>query len=176
MFVVTALNSTNALKDISGTIVLAGAGKMGGAMLTGWLARGLDPRHVCVIEPYPSGEIGALAAKGIRLNPAPKDIGNVATLVVALKPQMFREAGPWLEAICRTIDASGLDHGGHHHRIDRRGLRRQRGARHAQHAGGDRPRHHGCGRGKEPSAPRSARSRMRCCAPPVRSSGSMTRT
>jgi len=35
--VVTALNSSDALKDVKGTIVLAGAGKMGGAMLSaGW--------------------------------------------------------------------------------------------------------------------------------------------
>jgi pyrroline-5-carboxylate reductase len=77
--------------------VLAGAGKMGGAMLAGWLARGLDPRRVCVIEPHPSGEISALAAKGIRLNPSPKDAGNAATLVVALKPQTFGEAGAELK-------------------------------------------------------------------------------
>ena len=31
-------------QNITGTIVLAGAGKMGGAMLTGWLAGGLDPK------------------------------------------------------------------------------------------------------------------------------------
>ncbi len=94
---VTLLETNNALHDITGTIVLAGAGKMGGAMLAGWLARGLDPKHVAVIEPQPSEEIRALVAKGIRLNPSPKDVGSVATLVVALKPQMFREAGPGLK-------------------------------------------------------------------------------
>ena len=66
---------------------LAGAGKMGGAMLTGWLARGLDAKRVVVIEPQPADEISALTTKGIRLNPSPKDIGAAATLVVALKPQ-----------------------------------------------------------------------------------------
>jgi pyrroline-5-carboxylate reductase len=96
--VVTALNSTNALQNISGTIVLAGAGKMGGAMLTGWLARGLDAKRVAVLEPYPSQEISALVTKGIRLNPSPRDIGAVATLVIALKPQMFREAGAMLKS------------------------------------------------------------------------------
>ncbi len=89
--------STNALQDITGTIVLAGAGKMGGAMLSGWLAQGLDARRVGVIEPQPSGEIGALAAKGVRLNPQPKDAGAVAALVVAVKPQSFPEAGPMLK-------------------------------------------------------------------------------
>jgi pyrroline-5-carboxylate reductase len=92
------LNTSNALQDIQGTIVLAGAGKMGGAMLTGWLARGLDARRVVVIEPQPASEISALTAKGIRLNPSPKGIGAAATLVIALKPQTFREAGAMLKS------------------------------------------------------------------------------
>jgi pyrroline-5-carboxylate reductase len=90
--------AADTLQDIKGPIVLAGAGKMGGAMLSGWLAQGLDARHLGVIEPHPSDEISALAAGGIRLNPSPKDIGAAATLVVALKPQMFREAGLMLKS------------------------------------------------------------------------------
>ena len=43
------------LAGLSGTIVLVGAGKMGGAMLDGWLALGLDPQSVVVLEPQPSG-------------------------------------------------------------------------------------------------------------------------
>jgi pyrroline-5-carboxylate reductase len=88
----------NTLADLQGTIVLAGAGKMGGAMLSGWLAQGLDANRVAVIEPYPSDEIKALPAKGVRLNPLPSDLGSVAALVVAVKPQMFREAGPPLRS------------------------------------------------------------------------------
>src|SRR6202521_3761100 len=89
--------TASALAQINAPLVLAGAGKMGGAMLSGWLAQGLDAKCVAVIEPHPSDEIRALAAKGIRLNPSPKDVGAVATLVVALKPQSFREAGPELK-------------------------------------------------------------------------------
>jgi pyrroline-5-carboxylate reductase len=92
------MNDAHSLAQISGPIVLAGAGKMGGAMLGGWLAQGLDARHVSVIEPHPSDEIRALAANGIHLNPSPKEIGAAATLVVALKPQMFREAGVMLKS------------------------------------------------------------------------------
>jgi pyrroline-5-carboxylate reductase len=95
--VVITVNSGSSLQNIKDTIVLAGAGKMGGAMLSGWLAQGLDARRVVAIEPHPSDEIRALVTKGVRLNPAPKDIGAVATLVVALKPQLFREAGPDLK-------------------------------------------------------------------------------
>ena len=91
------VTNNSALKSIHGTIALAGAGKMGGAMLTGWLAQGLDPKRVVVIEPHPSAEIDALAAKGIRLNPSAKDVGEVDTLVVAVKPQSFREAGAALK-------------------------------------------------------------------------------
>ena len=89
-----SVSNTDALKSITGTIVLAGAGKMGGAMLTGWLAGGFDPKRVIVVEPYPSDEIKALVAKGVRLNPAAV---AADTLVVAVKPQTFREAGPMLK-------------------------------------------------------------------------------
>lgn len=89
--------AASALAGIKGPIVLAGAGKMGGAMLAGWLAQGLDPTQVAVIEPQPSGEIGVLTTKGVRLNPSPGDLGAVATLVIALKPQTFPEAGPALK-------------------------------------------------------------------------------
>jgi pyrroline-5-carboxylate reductase len=91
------VSKTSALQNITGTIALAGAGKMGGAMLTGWLAGGLDPKQVLVIEPMPSAEITALVARGIRLNP--KDAATVETLVVAVKPQSFREAGALLRPL-----------------------------------------------------------------------------
>ena len=56
--------------DFTGTLVLVGAGKMGGAMLEGWLALGLDPKKVAIQEPQPAPEIAALAARGVRINPA----------------------------------------------------------------------------------------------------------
>src|SRR3569623_2249731 len=85
-------------KNICGTILLAGAGKMGGAMLTGWMAGGLDPRRVAVIEPHLTPEISALAAKGVALNPDVEAAGFVETMVGAVKPQMFREAGARLKS------------------------------------------------------------------------------
>jgi pyrroline-5-carboxylate reductase len=93
----SSATAASALTQITGTIALAGAGKMGGAMLAGWLAGGLDARRVVVIEPQPSSEISALAAQGVRLNP--KDTRAVETLVVAVKPQSFREAGAVLKPL-----------------------------------------------------------------------------
>lgn len=90
--------SQEALAKIQGTVVLAGAGKMGGALLTGWLAQGLDPARVVIIDPHVSDDIRALAAKGVRLNPAPSDIGAADALVLAVKPQMFYDAAATLKS------------------------------------------------------------------------------
>jgi pyrroline-5-carboxylate reductase len=92
----SSITAASPLAHVPGTIALAGAGKMGGAMLTGWLAGGLDANRVIVVEPSPSDDIKALAAKGVRLNP--KNAGTADTLVVAVKPQTFREAGPALKS------------------------------------------------------------------------------
>ena len=43
------------------SLVLTGAGKMGEALLRGWLAGGLAPARVTIIEPKPSPAIAALA-------------------------------------------------------------------------------------------------------------------
>src|SRR3954453_3396172 len=75
------------LQDFSGTLVLVGAGKMGGAMLEGWLALGLDPKKVAIVEPEPSPEIAALAARGARLNPPSARLMDASFLVMAVKPQ-----------------------------------------------------------------------------------------
>ncbi len=74
----------------SKSIVLAGAGKMGGAMLKAWLDRGLGGPGMTVIDPHPSPEIVALAEAGaFRLNEpcAPPEV-----LVLAIKPQSLDEA------------------------------------------------------------------------------------
>jgi pyrroline-5-carboxylate reductase len=87
------------LGQINGTVALAGAGRMGGALLLGWLTGGLDAGRIFVIEPHPSDEINLVAKRGIRLNAAAQEIGTVDTLVVAVKPQSFREAGASLKQV-----------------------------------------------------------------------------
>lgn len=95
----TSSDSSDALKTFSGTLVLAGAGKMGGAMLSGWLDGGLDAKQVVIIEPHPSDETRGFAARGVRLNPDMTSIGTADVLVLAVKPQMFRDAGPQLKSL-----------------------------------------------------------------------------
>ena len=84
----------SSLKDVAGTIVLVGAGKMGSAMLDGWIALGLAPSRVAVIEPQPSAEISALAARGLKLNPDPRAVADPAVIVIAVKPQSAAEVVP----------------------------------------------------------------------------------
>lgn len=68
-------------------LVLVGCGRMGGAMLRGWLARGLEPGAVTVIDPHLAPE---WRNKGLRVNAAlPAD---PAVLVLAVKPQMMADA------------------------------------------------------------------------------------
>jgi pyrroline-5-carboxylate reductase len=69
---------------------------MGGALLEGWLALGLNPKHIVVIEPAPAGHLTALADRGVRLNPPRDRIGEVAAVMVAVKPQVAPEVMPAL--------------------------------------------------------------------------------
>jgi len=82
------------LSDIASTVVLVGAGKMGGAMLESWIGLGLDPKRIAVIEPQPADAVKALAARGLRLNPPAQKIGDVAALIIAVKPQIAANAIP----------------------------------------------------------------------------------
>ncbi len=77
-----------------GRLLLLGCGRMGGAMLEGWLAGGLDPERVTVMEPSPSPRLEALAGAGLALNPADPAQPDVA--VIAVKPQMMGAAAPAL--------------------------------------------------------------------------------
>lgn len=79
--------------DIGGKLLLLGAGKMGGAMLEGWLKLGLDPAEVGVIDPHLSPDAaGELAAKGIVVNPMLASFGTPAVVLLAIKPQMMEVA------------------------------------------------------------------------------------
>lgn len=76
---------------LDGTLVMAGAGKMGGALLSGLLARGLDPSHVIVQDPAPSVEVGALLERhDICWSPALAKLDvPPAVLLMAVKPQVM---------------------------------------------------------------------------------------
>ncbi|MCL4765955.1 MAG: pyrroline-5-carboxylate reductase [Hyphomicrobiaceae bacterium] len=85
---------------LNGRLLLAGAGKMGGAMLAGWLDRGLDPRQVVVQDPAPPPETAALLSRhGIEVRQSPAPLSEPpAVIVVAVKPQIMDQVFPALAA------------------------------------------------------------------------------
>ena len=79
-------------------IVLLGCGRMGGALLSGWLARGLAPDAVTVVDPAPSDW---LQGSGTRVNATlPK---APAVTLIAVKPQMMADALPALRDLSDTL-------------------------------------------------------------------------
>jgi pyrroline-5-carboxylate reductase len=86
---------------LNGSVVLAGAGKMGAALLAGWLERGLDPASVVIQDP----NLGGSALDLVRRDGI-KAVGSLAPLtappaviVVAVKPQMMDDVFPVLAKV-----------------------------------------------------------------------------
>ncbi|PHQ78305.1 MAG: pyrroline-5-carboxylate reductase [Thalassobium sp.] len=75
-------------------LVLLGCGKMGSAMLAGWLSDGLPATSVWVLDPKPTDW---LQAQGVHLNVGLPD--DPAVVLVAVKPQMMGAALPSLQAL-----------------------------------------------------------------------------
>jgi pyrroline-5-carboxylate reductase len=94
-----------ALAVLPGTLVLVGAGKMGSAVLTGWLGRGADPGRIAVIEPRPAAELVGLSERGLRLNPPAGALSEAAVVVLAVKPQQAETVVP---AIAPLVGAATL--------------------------------------------------------------------
>jgi pyrroline-5-carboxylate reductase len=75
-------------------LVLLGCGKMGSAMLEGWLRTGLPASSVWVIDPHPSDWLkdqGVNIGEGLPSNPA--------VAIIAVKPQMMSDALPDVEKL-----------------------------------------------------------------------------
>lgn len=93
---------------MSGSLMLVGGGKMGAAMLGGWLGQGRDPSDVIVVEPH-DGTATALAdSYGVRVvhNLGEVDAGApVQTVVFAVKPQVMDQVVP---AYARFAEAGSV--------------------------------------------------------------------
>ncbi|CRK76043.1 Pyrroline-5-carboxylate reductase [Nereida ignava] len=75
-------------------MVLLGCGKMGSAMLRGWLADGLSTQAVSVLDPFPSAWLNEC---GVRVNQELPT--NPALVLIAVKPQMMGDALPQMQAL-----------------------------------------------------------------------------
>ncbi len=90
------------MPDLPRPLLLVGGGKMGGALLEGWLGRGLPPTEAHIVEPD-TGRRAALAGLGpVRLHAALAELPDSlepAALVLAVKPQVMDA----VLAECRAI-------------------------------------------------------------------------
>lgn len=75
-------------------IVIVGCGKMGSALLAGWLERGMTPGAVHVLDPNPGEWLRGLTREGLQLNAGLPEAPAIA--LIAVKPQMMSEALPRL--------------------------------------------------------------------------------
>jgi len=82
------------------THLLVGAGKMGGALLSGWLEAGIiTPRKLAILDPSPGPQAIYAIERGAKHIASVSDIPkSVQTVLLAIKPQMFKRLGPELAA------------------------------------------------------------------------------
>ena len=74
-------------------ILMLGAGRMGGALIEGWRAAGaFQPADLIVREPFESPALDALRAAGAAVNPPDAALARARTVLLAVKPQMWRQA------------------------------------------------------------------------------------
>ena len=98
-------------------ILMLGAGRMGGAMIEGWLKAGaFAPADLMIRDPQPGP--AADAAQGAAVNPPESELARARTVVLAVKPQVWREAAAevasWLSqdavivSICAGVNSRDI--------------------------------------------------------------------
>lgn len=90
-------------------LVLVGAGKMGGAMLQGWLSKGLAEGAVHVIDPgLNDSQRTELRAQGVVVHDSADDVPTPGLLMLAVKPQMMEKVLPGLAGFSDRSDSAGM--------------------------------------------------------------------
>lgn len=84
--------------NLTGPLILAGAGKMGGALVEGLLRQGLDPKHVLVQDPDPPADVAKVLARyGITAHATLPEGGPApGVILAAVKPQVMESVFPAL--------------------------------------------------------------------------------
>lgn len=73
-------------------VMLVGAGRLGGALLQGWTAsKGILPSDLIILDPHPGHAALAAEQAGALLNPHQDELARACTVLLAVKPQYWRE-------------------------------------------------------------------------------------
>ncbi|HYC75192.1 pyrroline-5-carboxylate reductase family protein [Brevundimonas sp.] len=76
-----------------GAVVLVGCGRLGSAILEGWLATGtVTPADLIILTPSEKAAAEAARARGALVNPSVEALGGARAAVLAVKPAKWREA------------------------------------------------------------------------------------
>src|SRR5687768_16447639 len=81
---------------LPGPLLLVGCGKMGGALLRGWLARGVAGKEVFVVDPAPR-DLEDVQARGVTIATAIEQLPaglQPGIILLAIKPQFMDEGLP----------------------------------------------------------------------------------
>jgi len=81
---------------MSDKLLLVGCGKMGGALLGGWIDQGISPKDVAVVEPY-SEALTAFADQGVIIVATAAEIPAAFDpnfIILAVKPQAMDDVVP----------------------------------------------------------------------------------
>lgn len=90
-------------------LVLVGAGKMGGAMLEGWLASGLPEDSIHVVDPgLDATQKSDFASRGVIVHSTVEAVPTPLLLLLAIKPQMMSAVLPGLGIFSKRADADNM--------------------------------------------------------------------
>ena len=77
----------------AGPVVLVGCGRLGSALIEGWLSTGaVEPADLIILTPSTKPAAEAARAKGARINPEAGALAAASLVVLAVKPAVWREA------------------------------------------------------------------------------------
>jgi pyrroline-5-carboxylate reductase len=89
----------------SGPILLVGCGKMGGALVSGWRARGVAAERIVIVEPSETARVAATKLGVMVLSAPPKADPNYpfGAVVLAVKPQMMGAVAPLYASLMSPV-------------------------------------------------------------------------
>ena len=89
------------------THLVVGAGKMGGALLEGWIAsKAITPDQLVILDPNPRGAAQvAIDSGALHITKPDSNLISIKYLLLAIKPQMFKKLAP---AIAKELSAEAV--------------------------------------------------------------------
>lgn len=88
------------IAGLDGPLLLVGAGKMGAALLAGWLEHGVERRLLFVQDPNPpAASAELLVAHGLESVTSARPVDPIAAIVLAVKPQIMDDVLPPLRGV-----------------------------------------------------------------------------